>query len=48
MAVSTASLGFPRMSANRELKKLVENYWNSKITQEALLNGAKVINLLTR
>lgn len=25
--VSSSNLGFPRMGENRELKKLVENYW---------------------
>ncbi len=32
--LKTASLGFPRIGANRELKKAVENYW--KKTQSAL------------
>ncbi|KAJ3358270.1 methionine-synthesizing 5- methyltetrahydropteroyltriglutamate--homocysteine methyltransferase [Kappamyces sp. JEL0680] len=29
------------MSANRELKKLVENYWSNKIDEQSLLAGAK-------
>jgi hypothetical protein len=32
------------MSGNRELKKLVENYWGKKINETALLDGAKVNN----
>jgi 5-methyltetrahydropteroyltriglutamate--homocysteine methyltransferase len=43
MPVTSSNLGFPRMSANRELKKLVENYWSNKIDESALLAGAKVI-----
>jgi len=34
------------MSANRELKKLVENYWSKKIDESALLSGAKDIRAL--
>jgi len=34
------------MGGNRELKKLVENYWGNKITEEALLNGAKELRAL--
>jgi len=39
--VLSVNLGFPRMGENRELKKLVENYWSSKINATALLEGAK-------
>jgi len=39
--VLSVNLGFPRMGENRELKKLVENYWASKINATALLEGAK-------
>lgn len=34
------------MSANRELKKLVENYWANKIDESGLLTGAKEIRAL--
>jgi len=34
------------MSANRELKKLVENYWSQKIDEATLLNGAKDLRAL--
>lgn len=40
--VIASNLGFPRMGANRELKRLVENYWASKVDEKALLTGAKV------
>ncbi|TPX68049.1 5-methyltetrahydropteroyltriglutamate---homocysteine S-methyltransferase [Spizellomyces sp. 'palustris'] len=39
--VTATNLGFPRIGANRELKKLVENYWNGKLDEKALLTGAK-------
>ncbi|KXS19259.1 cobalamin-independent methionine synthase [Gonapodya prolifera JEL478] len=38
--VVSSNLGFPRIGANRELKKLVESYWASKINATALLSGA--------
>ncbi|KAI9326300.1 cobalamin-independent synthase [Zopfochytrium polystomum] len=39
--VSSAILGFPRFGPNRELKFLVEAFWAGKVTEEALLEGAK-------
>ncbi|KAJ9069953.1 methionine-synthesizing 5- methyltetrahydropteroyltriglutamate--homocysteine methyltransferase [Entomophthora muscae] len=39
--VSSANLGFPRMGANRELKKLVEAYWAGKVTEQELQQGSK-------
>ncbi|PQO30248.1 5-methyltetrahydropteroyltriglutamate--homocysteine S-methyltransferase [Bremerella cremea] len=39
MAIAT-NLGFPRMGANRELKRLLERYWQGKIGAEALNEGA--------
>ncbi|KAJ3273267.1 methionine-synthesizing 5- methyltetrahydropteroyltriglutamate--homocysteine methyltransferase [Terramyces sp. JEL0728] len=44
--VSSSNLGFPRMSANRELKKLVEAYWAGKVDHQALVNGAKELRAL--
>jgi hypothetical protein len=41
MVIAT-NLGFPRMGANRELKRLVENFWSGKVDENALLSGAKV------
>jgi len=34
--LKTASLGFPRIGANRELKKAVENYWKGAISLDEL------------
>ncbi|KAJ3202479.1 methionine-synthesizing 5- methyltetrahydropteroyltriglutamate--homocysteine methyltransferase [Dinochytrium kinnereticum] len=39
--VHATNLGFPRMGANRDLKKLVENHWSGKIDERSLLIGAK-------
>ena len=42
MAIAT-NLGFPRLGANRELKRAVESYWAGKIDEDALLrSGAKI------
>jgi 5-methyltetrahydropteroyltriglutamate--homocysteine methyltransferase len=40
MSLST-NLGFPRVGAQRELKKASELYWAGKATQQELLNTAK-------
>lgn len=37
----THNLGFPRIGKQRELKFALENYWQGKIDQTALLNQAK-------
>ncbi|KAG0082395.1 methionine-synthesizing 5- methyltetrahydropteroyltriglutamate--homocysteine methyltransferase, partial [Podila epicladia] len=34
--VQATNLGFPRIGAQRETKKLVENFWAGKITEQAL------------
>ncbi|MDD3266605.1 MAG: 5-methyltetrahydropteroyltriglutamate--homocysteine S-methyltransferase [Burkholderiales bacterium] len=39
----THILGFPRIGAQRELKKSLENYWNHKINQEELLECGRQI-----
>lgn len=39
--VRASNLGFPRLGAQRELKKAVEDYWAGKIPQEELLKTAK-------
>jgi len=39
----SATLGFPRIGAFRELKKAVEGYWKNSITREELQNIAKEI-----
>ncbi len=37
----TQNLGFPRIGANRELKKACENYWAGKINQKQLIESGK-------
>jgi len=39
--VLATNLGFPRMGANRALKRLVENFWSGKINESDLLTSAK-------
>ncbi|KAJ3166488.1 hypothetical protein HDU88_003357 [Geranomyces variabilis] len=41
--VHATNLGFPRMGGNRELKKMVENYWSGKLDEKSLLSGAKTL-----
>lgn len=41
--LKTASLGFPRIGANRELKKAVESYWKGNSTQADLQKIASEI-----
>lgn len=41
--VLSSSLGFPRIGANRELKKIIENYWKGNATESDLENTAKEI-----
>ncbi|SZF01027.1 unnamed protein product [Blumeria hordei] len=43
--VQSSVLGFPRMGANRDLKKATEAYWGGKIQQEELLAEAKRLRL---
>ena len=40
---ATANLGFPRIGAQRELKKALESYWKGDSSREALLQVAKDI-----
>ncbi|KAI9015135.1 putative 5-methyltetrahydropteroyltriglutamate--homocysteine methyltransferase [Gaertneriomyces semiglobifer] len=42
MAIAT-NLGFPRIGANRDLKRLVENFWSGKVDAKALGVGAKAL-----
>lgn len=39
----SANLGFPRIGANRELKKALERYWRSEISQQELESVASTI-----
>jgi len=43
MSIRTNILGYPRMGANRELKKAEEAYWAGKISREELLDVAAQI-----
>jgi 5-methyltetrahydropteroyltriglutamate--homocysteine methyltransferase len=45
MAVPSTVLGFPRIGANRELKKNTEAFWAGKINEEALLAAAKKLRI---
>jgi 5-methyltetrahydropteroyltriglutamate--homocysteine methyltransferase len=40
---TTATLGFPRIGADRELKKALESYWKGESTADALMTVAKSI-----
>ncbi|KAJ3221242.1 methionine-synthesizing 5- methyltetrahydropteroyltriglutamate--homocysteine methyltransferase [Clydaea vesicula] len=39
--VTATNLGFPRMGANRDLKKSIESYWSGKTDLQTLLLSAK-------
>lgn len=41
--VSSSVLGFPRMGANRELKKATEAYWAGKSSVESLIDTGKTL-----
>lgn len=41
--VQSSILGFPRMGANRELKKATEAYWAGKISVESLIETGKTL-----
>ncbi|KAJ9500443.1 methionine-synthesizing 5-methyltetrahydropteroyltriglutamate--homocysteine methyltransferase [Exophiala xenobiotica] len=43
--VQSSILGFPRMGANRDLKKATEAYWAGKISQDDLLAEGKRLRL---
>ncbi|RLN62331.1 hypothetical protein BBP00_00004837 [Phytophthora kernoviae] len=43
MAVDSATLGFPRMGPNRELKFALEKFWRNKISQEELFKVANTV-----
>ncbi|KAJ9647459.1 5-methyltetrahydropteroyltriglutamate-homocysteine S-methyltransferase [Exophiala oligosperma] len=43
--VQSSILGFPRMGANRDLKKATEAYWGGKISQDDLLAEGKRLRL---
>ncbi|TVR12380.1 MAG: 5-methyltetrahydropteroyltriglutamate--homocysteine S-methyltransferase [Planctomycetota bacterium] len=43
--VTTAILGFPRIGANRELKRLQERYWSGRINESAFIQGSSELRL---
>ena len=43
--LQTANLGFPRIGANRELKKAIEGYWKGNLSANELQNTSKEIRL---
>ncbi len=43
--VLATNLGFPRIGADRELKKATESYWKGKITREELLDTGKELRM---
>lgn len=45
MNIKTTAFGFPRIGANRELKKVLEDYWNRRISQSELMSVADTIVL---
>ncbi|GBE79681.1 cobalamin-independent methionine synthase [Sparassis latifolia] len=45
--VASSVLGFPRIGANREVKKAVESYWAGKISAEALTKVAADVKKTT-
>ncbi|KAJ3094155.1 methionine-synthesizing 5- methyltetrahydropteroyltriglutamate--homocysteine methyltransferase, partial [Phlyctochytrium planicorne] len=42
MVIST-NLGFPRMGANRDLKKLIESHWSQKLPLKSLLSASSAL-----
>jgi len=42
--MKTYAYGFPRLGKQREFKKLVEGYWNGKVTEEQLRQGIKSLD----
>lgn len=45
MTITTANLGFPRIGAQRELKKALESYWKGDSNADQLYSVAKSIQL---
>ncbi|KAL2756793.1 hypothetical protein ACRALDRAFT_1031462 [Sodiomyces alcalophilus JCM 7366] len=43
--VQSSVLGFPRMGANRDLKKATEAYWGGKISRDELISEGKRLRL---
>lgn len=43
--ITTSSLGYPRIGRNREWKKLLEDFWSGKISEEQLRAGMSGLQL---
>lgn len=43
MTVLNHTLGFPRIGADRELKKALEGYWGGSVSRESLLETGKAL-----
>ncbi len=43
MKTTTATIGYPHIGKNREIKKALEAFWNHKITSEALIKTSQEI-----
>jgi 5-methyltetrahydropteroyltriglutamate--homocysteine methyltransferase len=43
MTIQTATLGYPRIGKNRELKKALEAFWSGKIDAESLLHTVQEV-----
>ena len=43
MKIQTATLGYPRIGKNREVKKTLEAFWNGKIGSQSLLQTVKEV-----
>lgn len=45
MNIFTATLGYPRIGKNREVKKALEAFWNEKIDAESLVQTVRQVEL---
>ncbi|EKQ71226.1 methionine synthase II (cobalamin-independent) [Leptolyngbyaceae cyanobacterium JSC-12] len=45
MAPQTATLGYPRIGKNREVKKALETFWSSESDVETLLQTIRAVEL---
>jgi 5-methyltetrahydropteroyltriglutamate--homocysteine methyltransferase len=43
MNISTATLGYPRIGKNREVKKALESFWSGKLEAESLLQTVREV-----
>lgn len=43
MQIQTATLGYPRIGKNREVKKALEAFWSGKLETESLLQTVQKV-----